>query len=296
MSFRNCGVAMRGLECVRAAALGLGVAVTFAVPASATVVFETSGTAAGVGVAAQASFTVSGDFLTITLGNTSAAHAATVHDVPGSTLTGVLFHLTGDPTLLPVSALIAAGSLVQGDKCNAGACTTATVDVGGEWGYEDGGFAGGANQAIASAGYLTTGLRGNIGNFNDGEAGIDLDSPKGIGGINFGIVSAADGYNPNGGLAKVPLIQGEATFILEGVLGLTEADISDVSFQYGTSWNEANLPAAACMACGMSRDNDDVGSRANSAAAPEPAMLAIFAVASIALVSVRRRRAFATRA
>jgi hypothetical protein len=287
---------MRAKNLITAAALASSAILVGTAPASATVVFQTSGTASGVAVAAEASFTVSGDVLTITLRNTSASHAANVHDVAGSTLTGVLFHLTGSPTLVPVSALIEAGSIVQSNKCNAGACTEATIDVGGEWGYQSGAFAGGANQAIGSAGYITTGLANNIGNFEDGAAGTDLDSPKSIGGINFGIISAAAGFNPNNGLSKAPLIQDEVTFALGGVTGVLESDIEDVSFQYGTSWNEANLPAAACVACGMSRDNIEVGSRDNASAVPTPASLGLFASGLLALAYVRRRRTFATRA
>jgi hypothetical protein len=240
---------------VKAAALTGAAFVVSTSVAHATAIFNASGTAAGVGVSAQASFAISGNTLTVTLRNTSAQHAASVQDVPGSTLTGVLFDLTGNPTLIPVSALIAAGSLIQTGTCTSGNCDNTTTDVSGEFGYATGSFAHGADRAIASSGYLSTGLPGNIGNFDGGAAGTDLDSPASLDGINFGIISAADGFNPNGGLSGDPLIKDQVTFTLTGVLGLSELDISDVSFQYGTGWSETNIVGNLCTDCGHPREN-----------------------------------------
>ena len=206
---------------------------------AAPVLYTGSGTAAGVPVSASVAFDISGNTLTIVLKNTSPSN--NVQDVPGSTLTGVFFDLTGNPTLVPVSALIAAGSLLQTGTCT-GTCNASTTNVGGEWGYQATSLPGGADRGISSSGYLTTGLAGNIGNFNNGAAGTNLDNPTSLDGINFGIISAAAGFNPNGGLAGDPLIQDTVTLILTGVSGLTSDDISDVSFQYGTALTETNIP------------------------------------------------------
>jgi len=215
-------------------------AAVLAVSASASaapIVFTGSGTAASVPVTASVSFDISGNTLTIVLKNTSPSNA--VQDVPGSTLSGVFFDLTGNPALVPVSALIAAGAIVG--TCS-GTCNGSTTNVGGEWGYQATSFPGSADRGIASSGYLTTGLAGNIGNFNNGAAGTDLDSPNSLNGINFGIISAALGFNPNGGLENDPVIQDTVTFVLTGVNGLDNDDISHVSFQYGTSLTETNIP------------------------------------------------------
>ena len=71
--------------------------------------------------------------------------------------------------------------------------------------------------------------------------GVNLDDPDSLDGINFGIISAASGFNPNGGLASVPLIQDTVTFVLHGATGLTAADVGHVSFQYGTALTEPNI-------------------------------------------------------
>ncbi|MEK6735183.1 MAG: XDD4 family exosortase-dependent surface protein, partial [Pseudomonadota bacterium] len=89
---------------------------------------------------------------------------------------------------------------------------------------------------------MTSGLAGDVGNFNNGLAGTNLDDPGSLDGINFGLISAATGFNPNEGLASVPLIQDSVVFVLSGVNGLSIFDISHVSFQYGTSLTELNVP------------------------------------------------------
>ncbi|HET7308438.1 MAG TPA: XDD4 family exosortase-dependent surface protein [Gammaproteobacteria bacterium] len=201
--------------------------------------FTSSGTAAGNLVTASAQFSISGNYMTVVLTNTSPT--ATM-DVPGSTLTGLFFDLTGNPTLTPISAT--ASDIVQEDTCDTGDCSGTGVDVGGEFGYQHAsgsGFPNDAGEGIASAGYLDTGLPHGIGNFNNGAAGSDLDSPESLDGINFGIVSSNYG-NPNGGLSSEPLVQDHVTFYFSGVDGLDDLDISNVSFQYGTGFSEANVP------------------------------------------------------
>lgn len=216
---------------------GLGAGHALAVP----ITFNSSGIGpGGIAVSASATFDITGNSLAILLRNTSPSNSGS--DVPGSTLSGLYFDLTGNPGLTPVSATLAPGStILQLSQCDN--CTPLTTNLGGEFGYQAAsGLPGGADRGISSSGYLTTGLSGNIGNFNNGAAGTDLDAPASLNGINFGIVSSAAGFNPNGGLANVPLVQDAVLFLLTGVAGLGINDISNVSFQYGTSLTELNIP------------------------------------------------------
>lgn len=242
---------------------------------AAPIIFTGSGTADTVAATASATFTISGNTLTVVLQNTSPDNAGT--DRSGSTLSGVFFNLTGNPALTPVSATVVAGSIV-GAACVPGPCNGTTTNVGGEWGYQATSFPGSADRGIASSGYLTTGLAGDIGNFNNGAAGTNLDDPDSLDGINFGIISDDPTFNPNGGLANDPLVRDFVTFVLTGVNGLTEADISNVSFQYGTALTEANIPG-----------NPPPGGPPPGQA-PEPGTLAILGAALVGFGLARRRR------
>ena len=198
------------------------------------ITFTGSGTGvSGVALSASAAFTISGNTLTISLSNIAPNNSGT--DVPGNTLTGVFFDLTGNPTLTPTSATIAAGSLVQANKCDIGPCNGSTTNVGGEFRYDTGSFPVGADRGIASAGYI-----GGAANF--GGSNLDAPSNGAVNGINFGIISLDSTFTPNGGLSGEPLIRNNVVFVLTGVSGLSESDISHVSFQYGTATNEPNVP------------------------------------------------------
>ena len=191
----------------------------------------------GFAVTASAIFDITGNDLTITLRNTSPSNNG--QDVSGSTLTGLFWNFTGNPALTPFSATVGAGSIFG--TCDQVNCAGVT-NVAGEFGYQAGSLPGGADRGISSSGYLTTGLANNIGNFNNGAAGTDLDNPTSLDGINFGIISAAPGFNPNGGLSNDPLIKDSVVFVLHGVSGLSTNDISNVSFQYGTALSDLMFP------------------------------------------------------
>jgi hypothetical protein len=242
---------------------------------AASVSWTASGTPAGLAATATATFSWSSSSpskLTIDLtasGGGGGAYGA------GSALTGLFFDLGSNSLLLtPASATITAGSsIVNAASCNPGPCAGVT-DVGGEWGYQNslGGFSGGpsASYGISSSGYLTTGLSGNIGNFNNGAAGTNLDNPVSIDGGNFGLLP--NGVNLNGGLGTTPVVENQIEFVLTGLPpGFSLSDIKDVSFQYGTAFNETNLPGS-------------------DAPAPEPATIALLSVGLLGLGYIRCRQ------
>ena len=229
-------------------------------------------------LAARVTFDIVGDILTVILENIAnpALDGQSGKDTSGNTLTGVYWDFTGNPVLTPQSATVAAGALIQRNKCTNGPCTATTTNVAGEWGYQASTTqvptGSGADRGIASSGYLSTGLAHNIGNFGPGgTAGADLDDPKSLDGINFGIISNLSGnanFNPNGGLANDPLIRHTARFTLSGALGLTNSDISDVTFQYGTDFCETSFRAV-----------------------PEPGTAMLFVGGILVMIWMRRKRA-----
>jgi hypothetical protein len=237
-------------------------------------------TAAGIGpggapVAASALFDISGNILTITLKNTSGVNAFA--DVPGSTLTGLYWNFAGAPVLNPLSATVASGAIIGTCKLSA-TCATET-NVSGEFGYAATSGPGGANNGIASSGYLTTGLPGDIGNFNGSLAGINLDGPASLDGINFGIISAAADYAPNGGLEAVPVIRDTVVFHLSGASGLLLTNLTNVSFQYGTALSELNISGTPGGGGGGTGDP-----------IPEPGLPALVAIGFLGMAVMRGRR------
>lgn len=189
-------------------------------------------TASSGSLAASANFTSAGGNLTVVLTNTSAFDVTN----PAQILTAVFFSIAGVPpaVLTPVSATLSGGSTVYFGPINGG-------DMGGEWAYAVGIPApGGANSGTSSAGF---GLFG-AGNF---PGGTNLQGPVAVNGVQYGITSAGD--NTAVGNAAVTggnaLIGNEVTFVLSGLPGGFVADaahISNVSFQYGTSLDETNIP------------------------------------------------------
>jgi len=206
--------------------LALGMLVGLASAASATVTF----TGVAANLAASASFTVTGTTVTLVLTNTSAFDVTN----PAEVLTGVFFDIAGFPpnTLTPVSAALTAGSTVFYGPLNAG-------NVGGEWAYGAAlsGAPGGAYLGTSSSGF---GLFGGS-NF----PGSNLQGPAAVDGVQYGITSAGD--NLTLGNAAVTggngLIQNSVTFTLTAGSTFSEGDISNVSFQYGTSLSEPNVPS-----------------------------------------------------
>jgi hypothetical protein len=240
-----------------------------AASAHAAVVFTDSSTIGGNAVTASATFVISGNALTLTLRNTSPAAGL---ETPTNTLSGLSFKLNGlDPTLTPVSAL-SPNAIFDAAGCTIHACGGTNVNVGGEWGYQTG-FTGGT-EAVGSAGYIATGLSGNLGNFN----GINLTPPPSgsLDGIEMGIISNTVGPL-NGGLTGQALIQDTVVLELTGVSGFTESQIGSVSFLYGTK-PDATIPGTPG---GVTRS-----------VIPEPASLFLLSSSLLGLAVLRRRHSW----
>ncbi len=199
--------------------------------------FEGSGTGTdNAALSASALFELTGDILSITLTNTATSdNTNSNQDVPGNTLTGLKWNWVNGLTLIPGSATITPGSIVQGGQCDVGPCDGTTTNVGGEFAYNT--SIGGFEYALSSAGWIDL----PSGNFN----GANLDNPDALNGINFGIISNDPSFLPNGdngGLSVDPLIRNAVVLTWSGAQGLSLNDLSDVTFQYGTDLEEPMFP------------------------------------------------------
>ncbi len=193
-------------------------------------------------LSATAEFKVQGSDLIVTLTNTSAADVTN----PSQVLTALFFDVAGNPVLTPLNAVLAPGSTVINGPTPS---TNPSPDgVGGEWGLA-GGLSGaplGANYGISSSGL---GLFGDANFPGNNLQGPNANPPydptkKQLDGVQYGITSAGD--NPatgNGGIAGQGLIKNAVVFTIGGFSGNPALDISNVSFQYGTSLTEPNIPS-----------------------------------------------------
>jgi hypothetical protein len=190
-------------------------------------------------LSASVTFATSGTNLLVTLTNTSTSDVLD----PAQVLTAVFFDIAGVNPLTPVSALLPTGSNVFYGPANGG-------NVGGEWAYGSGlsGAPLGATEGISSSGF---GLFGS-GNFG----GPNLQGPASVNGVGYGITSAGDnlttgnnqvtGGPNNSSYPSVALIQNSVVFTLSGLPSGFDPSalgaIINVSFQYGTSLADTNIP------------------------------------------------------
>jgi hypothetical protein len=204
---------------------------------SITVVDGTAVTFRGAGVnsttrtilSAEATFSFdpSTMYLTVELTNTSIDDVRAASDV----LTAVFFSVDNNPGFIPASAMIPAGTVVIFGPDGGG-------NVGGEWAYA-GGISG---PNLASKG-ISTAVFGIFDSAN--LRGLNLDGTVSVENHNYGITSAGD--NPGTGDPAVtgaePLIRNSVRFrVKSGVVLDPKTDVSNVSFQYGTSTEDPNLP------------------------------------------------------
>jgi hypothetical protein len=219
-------------------------------------------------LAALVSFDVSGSNLLVHLENTSTGDPS----APGDILSGVIFSIDGNTLLTRTSATLAPGSTVIHGPTPA---TDPGNVVGGEWAYTNalaGAFVG--QSAIYSSGYF------------DGNAvfpGSNLQGPASVDGIQYGITSAFDTPgNDNTGISSVGLIDNAVDFVLGGLPnGFSLSSIGGVSFQYGTSLSDTNIPGQDCTGV------------CTRSSVPEPSSLALLAAGMLgfAFLSRNRRRA-----
>jgi hypothetical protein len=206
------------------------VGTAFAVAAISSVIHGETFTGTGPGslpgetLSASATFTVSNLELIVTLSNTGTFDPQTANDI----LTAVFFTLDGDPKLTPESAQLAPGSSVIGHRLPL----EFTGDVSSQWAYKNDlvGAPDGTDEGISS-----TDLKW----FNTKNA-LSKDKIKGFGslnGVSFGLTTPDDlGGHDRGNLKNQGLTQNSVVLTFGGLpTNFSIADISDVTFQYGTS-------------------------------------------------------------
>lgn len=188
----------------------------------------------GSNLSASADFTLAGGNLQVVLTNTSTADILN----PAQVLTGVFFSVNGSSNFSSISGLLTSGSTVFYDPDGQ----PAGGIVGREWAYATGlsGAPNGATSGISSAG---------LGLFGAGTfPGANLAGPpnSAVNGVQYGILSAGDNSaTGNGGIiGSGGLIRNSVTFTLGNIgSNFNLANISNVSFQYGTSLTEPNVPS-----------------------------------------------------
>jgi hypothetical protein len=193
--------------------------------------------------------------------------------VPSQVLSGVFFNLGQELALTPLSAVVPSGSTVLFTD-------PSPTDVAGEWAYRSDvnvAALGSADQGIGSSGYAF--------GPDDIIGGPNLSGPVAPDGPQYGITSAGD--DPLTGNAKVTaggdeLIKNAVVFTLSGLPdGYELTGISDVWFQYGTSWDQPGFPG-----------DTPPGGDPPGAAIPEPVTAAsvLFALAGLGRYVRRRSR------
>jgi hypothetical protein len=195
-----------------------------------TVTASGRGDAPGETLSATATFTVSNLDLIVTLSNTGTFDPVDANDV----LTGIFFTVNGDPKLLPESAEVAPGSSVIDHRLPLGFAG----DVGSQWAYRNDllDAPDGQDEGISSTSLKWFGTK-NL---------FSRKAIKGFGsfsGISFGITTFddLDGHN-RGNLKNQALIRDSVVFTFAGLpQNFALSDISDITFQYGTTIKRAEL-------------------------------------------------------
>lgn len=208
----------------------LGIVIIGATARGQTVTASGPGTDRGEILSATATFTVSNLELIITVSNTGTFAPVTANDI----LTGIFFTIDGDPNLTPQSAQVAPGSSVIDQRLPLGF----TGNVGSQWAYRNDlvGAPNGTDEGISSTSLKWFSTK-NL---------FSSEKVKGFGsfdGISFGMTTLDDlGGNNRGNIKNQALIQNAVVFTFSGLPdNFSISDISDVTFQYGTSLKAPDL-------------------------------------------------------
>jgi hypothetical protein len=173
---------------------------------------------------ASATFAISNADLVITLSNDATFDPNDAADI----LTAIFFKLDGYLKLTPVSTHLAVGSTVIGHRMPLGF----DGNVGGEWAYRNDLDYGakGVVEGISAANLKWFKAKNLFG-------GPNLEGLKAPAGVCFGLTTVDDlPGNDKRSIKNKGLIQNVVVFVLDELpVDFTLADISDVSFQYGTS-------------------------------------------------------------
>ncbi len=228
-------------------------------------------------LSAQAVFDLTGNTLTVLLCNTSV----NAINIPSEVLTAVLFDISAGHSLTPETARLdsgasvlypptydADGNLIVSDIPGTYGTGANAGDVSSEWAYKDGWGISSSGLDDLFGGKDRFSELGDLQN-TDG----DLEKPASPDGLQYGLlpewVTEADLVGTNLGDGKDALISGCVLFTLTTSNGfaLDDIDFSTLSFQYGTSMSQPNIPPI-----------------------PEPATCTLFGLGLAALAVQRRKR------
>jgi hypothetical protein len=217
---------------------------------------------------ASATFVISNLELVITVSNTGTSDPRSPADI----LTGIFFDVAGSPSLTPVSAMVAPDSTVIGQRLPLGF----DGNVGGEWAYRDD-----LTKAPGGDAYGISSTKLGFFKKSDLFPGKKIKGTHPLSGVQFGITTLNDLLaNDQGGVKNKGLVQNTIIFVFDNLpSNFTVSDISNVTFQYGTSVKNVKkgLDIAGEMVVQV----------------PEPSTVALVAmgfIGALALVRSRARR------
>ncbi len=213
---------------------GVAIAAISSVASGQTVTATGPGKEPGETLGASATFTVSNLDLIVTLSNTGTFDPVNANDI----LTAVFFTLSDDLKLTLVSAEVASGSSIIAQRLPLGF----DGNVASQWAYRNDlvRAPNGTDEGISSTSLKWFGTK-NL---------FSSEKIKGFGsfgGISFGITTPDDlGGHKRGNLKNQALDQDSVVFTFSGLPDdFSVSDISDVTFQYGTSLKAPDLVGGA---------------------------------------------------